>query len=151
MADATQTECFICRQRSGDEPAPGGEIVEDELVVAVHAYHPERNPTPYLGHVLVEPRRHAPGVADLDDAEAAALGVAASRCARALMAGEGAEHVYVAVLGHHVPHLHVHLVPRYPGTPSEYWSPLLLDEWPGARHGGPDEIAIVADRIRGAL
>ena len=64
---------------------------------------------------------------------------------------EGAEHVYVAVLGHHVPHLHVHLVPRYPGTPHEYWSPLMVDEWPGARRGDTDDVATVGDRIRGAL
>jgi diadenosine tetraphosphate (Ap4A) HIT family hydrolase len=47
-----------------------------------------------------------------------------------------------------VPHLHVHLVPRYPGTPREYWSPLTLDEWPDAEHGGPDEIANRVARLR---
>ena len=130
---------------------PGGDVYADENVIVVHAFHPDRNPTPYLGHLLVEPRRHAEGVADLDPAEAAAVGVAVSRCARALKESEGAEHVYVAVLGHHVPHLHVHLVPRYPGTPREYWSPLTLDEWPEAKHGGPDEIALVAERLRAAV
>lgn len=151
MAAPGQTDCVICRQHRGEEPTPGGEILADDLVVAVHAYHPEQNPTPYLGHVLVEPKRHVGGVAELDDAEAAAIGVAVSRCARAITSSEGAEHVYVAVLGHHVPHLHVHLVPRYPGTPREYWNPLTIDEWPGARHGGPDDVAAVTGRIRRAL
>jgi histidine triad (HIT) family protein len=151
VGETAQTDCFICRQQRGQEPVPGGAVHEDELVVAVHAYHPELSPTPYLGHLLVEPKRHAYGVADLDDAEAAAIGVAVARVARALKQAEGGEHVYVAVMGHHTPHLHVHLIPRYPGTPREYWNPLTVDEWPAARHGGPDEIANVVARVRAAL
>ena len=30
-----------------------------------------------------------------------------------------------------VPHLHVHLAPRYPGTPRDYWGSRLRD-WPDA-------------------
>jgi diadenosine tetraphosphate (Ap4A) HIT family hydrolase len=146
-----ETDCYICRQLRGDAPTPGGVVYEDELVVGVHAYEPELNPTPYLGHLLVEPKRHAYGVADLDDAEAAAIGVAVTRVARALKQAEGAEHVYLAVIGHHVPHLHVHLVPRYPRTPREFWSPLTLDESPEARRGGPDQVGAVVARVRAAL
>ncbi len=29
---------------------------------------------------------------------------------------------------------HVHLVPRYPGTPREYWG-MQVDEWPDAPKG----------------
>ena len=151
MAASSQTDCFICRKHRGDELAPGGAILDEELVWASHGYHPERNAEPYLGHVVVEPKRHAFGFADLDDREAAAVGVAISRISRALKHAEGAEHVYVAVVGHHTPHLHVHLIPRYPGTPREFWDPMRSDEWPGAKHGGPNEAAAVADRIRAAL
>jgi diadenosine tetraphosphate (Ap4A) HIT family hydrolase len=147
----SETDCFICRKHRGDEPAPGGPIYEDELVFASHGYHPERNPEPYLGHVVVEPKRHAPGLADLTNDEAAAVGVAVTRLARALIVSEGAEHVYSAVVGHHTPHLHVHLIPRYPGTPREYWDPFRVDEWPEAKHGGPDIAAEVAERIRARL
>jgi histidine triad (HIT) family protein len=151
MAAQSQTECFICRKHRGDEPPPGGPIYEDELTYASHGYHPERNPEPYLGHVVVEPRRHAMGVADLTDEEAAAVGVAVTRVARAVRASEGTEHIYLAVVGHHTPHLHVHLIPRYPGTPTEYWDPIHIDEWPEAKHGGPDDVAEAAARIRSAL
>ena len=108
-------------------------------------------PEPYLGHVLVEPRRHAFGFADLSEEEASAVGMAMARVSRAIRESEGAEHVYVVVLGHHSPHLHVHLIPRYPGTPREYWDPLRIDEWPEARHGGPAEAAAAAERIRAAI
>jgi histidine triad (HIT) family protein len=151
VTGAAQTDCFICRKHRGDEPAPGGPIYENELVWASHGYHPERNPEPYLGHVLVEAKRHALGFPDLTDEEAAAVGVAITRVARAIRDSEGAEHVYVAVVGHHTPHLHVHLIPRYPGTPQEYWDPFTVDEAPQAKHGDPEAVAAVANRIRAAL
>jgi len=44
---------------------------------------------------------------------------------------EGAERIYLEVLGHHVPHLHVWVVPRYPGIPDQYVGLQLL-EWEGA-------------------
>jgi diadenosine tetraphosphate (Ap4A) HIT family hydrolase len=49
-----------------------------------------------------------------------------------------------------VPHLHIHLQPRYPGTPREYrWE--RLDEWPAAPLGGEPEIAALVRDLRGAL
>jgi histidine triad (HIT) family protein len=151
VTGTAETDCFICRKHRGDEPAPGGPIYEDEFVWVSHAYHSDRNPEPYLGHVLVEPKRHALGFPDLTEEEAAAVGVAITRVSRAIRDTEGAEHVYVAVVGHHTPHLHVHLIPRYPGTPLEYWDPFTVDDAPQAKHGGPEAAAAVADRIRAAV
>ncbi len=101
----------------------------------------------YPGWVLVEPKRHLNGLADLHVNEAERIGLLQSVVARALIDAQDAEHVYSFVLGHHVPHLHVHLLPRYPGTPREYWG-TRVDEWPDAPAGGPDEIARLADRLR---
>jgi diadenosine tetraphosphate (Ap4A) HIT family hydrolase len=151
VAAQTQTDCFICRKHRGEETVPGGAILDRRLVYVSHGYHDELNPEPYLGHVVVEPKRHAPGVDDLTDEEAAAVGVSVARVARALKRSEGAEHVYVAVIGHHTPHLHVHLIPRYPNTPREFWDPFRVDEAPGARRGGRAEAAEVAARVRAAL
>ena len=127
------TACFVCeKHRDPGQPVVGA----DELMVLSHLSS-DGAPV-YLGHLVVEPRRHAPELADLTDEEAAALGVWAARGGRALRAA-GAEHVYSAVIGHQVDHLHLHLIPRYPGTPREYWW-LRLDEWPDARLG--DEAAV---------
>jgi diadenosine tetraphosphate (Ap4A) HIT family hydrolase len=104
----------------------------------------------YLGTLFVEPLRHVSGVAELSDAEAERIGLVSTRLARALKQSEKAEHVYVFVLGHHVDHLHVWLVPRYPGTPPEYWA-MRVAEWPDAPLGGPDEIAALCERIRAQL
>jgi len=144
------TDCFICRKHRGENSPPGGAIYQDDLVYAGHAQIPEGQSAVYLGWTLVETRRHIPGLADLADAEAQAVGLLVARLSRALRTCEGAEHVYAFVLGHHVSHLHIHVVPRYPGTPREYWG-VRVDEWPDAPHGGPQEIAALCARLRTCL
>jgi hypothetical protein len=75
----------------------------DGLVVASHA--PVGGT---LGYLFVETRRHAVRIEGLTDAEAAAVGMAASR---------GAELV-------------ADVFCRYPGTPAD-WHWDAVDEWPG--------------------
>lgn len=69
---------------------------------------------------------------------------------RAIKDNEDAEHVYSIVLGDEVPHLHIHLVPRYPDTPREYWG-LRVSQWPDAPRGGIDDITAICNRLRPAL
>ena len=104
----------------------------------------------YLGHLLVEPRRHAPGLPDLTRAEAERVGWWCTAASQALRVGAGAEHVYAMVIGDQVDHLHVHLLPRYPGTPREYWWD-QVDEWPAARRGLEPEITELVQRLRASL
>jgi diadenosine tetraphosphate (Ap4A) HIT family hydrolase len=103
----------------------------------------------YLGYLFVETRRHVAEFGDLDLAEAASVGRLASRVSRALLQ-EGAEHVYAAVIGHGVDHFHLHLIPRYPGTPREYWW-VRLDEWPDAPRGEARDIEALTKRLRARL
>jgi histidine triad (HIT) family protein len=154
MTRSAAAECFVCRKHREQGPLlPGGPVGEDELVVVSHlapSAPGRRGGLAYLGHLFVEPRRHAPGLADLTDAEARAVGSWCARASRALRAVAGAEHVYAAVIGDNVPHLHVHLLPRYPGTPREYWWD-RVDEWPDARRGTEPEIIDLVARMRGYL
>lgn len=144
------TDCFICRKHRGEIQVPGGSIYEDDLVYAGHGAIPEGESVMYLGYLFVEPKRHTAGLADLTDDEAQALGLLVTRLSRALKTSESAEHIYSLVLGDHVPHLHIHLVPRHPGTPREYWG-LRVNEWPDAPTGGVEEIAALCERLRAAL
>ena len=125
----------------------GGAIYEDNLVYVGHAQMREGQSTAYLGYLMVETKRHVRSLADLTDTEAQALGLLVARLSRALKASEGAEHVYAFVLGDHVQHLHIHVVPRYPGAPRKYWG-LHVDEWPDAPRGGPSEIESLCARLR---
>ncbi|TDV40687.1 HIT family protein [Actinophytocola oryzae] len=136
--------CYVCdKHKSGD-----GLVASDGLVVVGHVLPdaPNTNGRVYLGHLVVEPRRHVGGLAGLTSDEAAALGRWAALAAKAL----DAEHVYSQIVGHQVDHLHMHLVPRYPGTPREYWWP-RLDSWPDAPMGGQDEVTRLVDDIRARL
>jgi len=81
-------DCFVCRKHRDRGPLmPGGPVGEDDLVLVSHIVAPlalgRAGTTAYLGHLFVEPRRHAPGLADLTDAEARAVGW---WCTRAVVA-----------------------------------------------------------------
>ena len=140
------SDCPICEKHRGAGPLVGERLYEDEFVVASHA--PAAAVDGYLGYVFVETRRHARGLADLSDDEAAAVAVVVSRVARALEAA-GAELVYSFVFDH-IAHHHVHVVARHPGTPQEHWGPRVV-EWPDAPRGGEAEIRDLAHRLRAAL
>jgi histidine triad (HIT) family protein len=73
-----------------------------------------------------------------------------ARASRALREAAGADHVYAAVIGDAVPHLHVHLLPRFPGTPREYWWQ-RVDEWREARRGTEQEVGGFVGELRGYL
>lgn len=140
-------ECYVCRKQRGLEPIPGGALYEDDLVYASHAQIRLGHDTAYLGYLMAETRRHVPGLAELTDEEAQALGLLVAKLSRALKAVLNAEHVYAFVLGDRVPHLHVHVVPRYPGAPPEYWG-VKVDEWPDAPRGDEAAIASLVERLR---
>jgi len=155
MSDDGSADCLVCRKHRGRGPlVPGGPVAEDELVLVSHIAPPDalggQGTTAYLGQLLVEPRRHAPGLADLTDAEARAVGLWCARASRALRDVPGAEHVYAAVFGDGVPHLHVHLLARFPGTPREYWG-VRVNKWPQARRGSAAEIGALVQELRGYL
>ena len=143
-------ECFVCRKHRGEMLEPGGPIYDDGVVRAGHMLPSPDGAPVYLGYLFVEPRRHAAGLGDLADHEAEAVGRLITRLSRTLVRREGAAHVYAFVFGDNVPHLHVHLVPRYPGAPREYWGVQVTD-WPDAPRGGAEEIRALADRLRAEL
>ena len=143
-------DCFVCRKHRGQIPVSGGAIHDDGLIYVGHAQVSDDQGTAYLGHVLVEPKRHVPGLAELSESEAEAMGRMVTRISRVLKAVEGVVHVYAFVIGDRVDHLHVHLVPRYVGAPREYWG-VRVDEWPDAPRGGPDEVAALCDMLRANL
>ena len=155
MSGDGSADCLVCRKHIEQGPlVPGGPVAADELVMVSHIAPADalggQGTTAYLGQLLVEPRRHAPGLADLTDAEARAVGLWSARASRALRDIPGAEHVYAAVFGDAVPHLHVHLLAKFPGTPREYWG-VRVNKWPQTRRGTAAEIGGLVRQLRGYL
>jgi diadenosine tetraphosphate (Ap4A) HIT family hydrolase len=145
-----ETSCFICQKHRGEVRALGGAIYEDEVFYVGHAEMPEQDAEMYLGALVLEPMRHVNCLSKLTGEEAARMGMLVTALSRVLRQKEGAEHVYLFRMGHHVDHLHVWVVPRYPGAPREYWG-LRFDEWPDAPRGGNDEVETICGRLRAGL
>ena len=142
-------DCLICREHDGRVPIPGGHLIADEHVIAFHLPPMPKALEPYLGYLFVTSRRHVPSFAELDSDEAAAMGVAISKLSAVLKA-EGADPVYLAGIGHAVPHLHIHLIPRWPETPIEI-SWINVDQWEGARRGNFEVVKEWTIRLRNRL
>ncbi|NGQ93855.1 HIT family protein [Brevibacillus sp. SYP-B805] len=140
-------QCYICAKHRGDIAFPGDTIYEDEFVKVVHASMLDGADTMYLGYLMVETKRHALGWAELSVEEAQAVGRATALLGRALKAVAPVEHVYSFVLGHHVPHFHLQIVPRYEGAPREYWGVKVTD-WPEAPQGNEEDIRRLCERLR---
>jgi histidine triad (HIT) family protein len=74
-----------------------------------------------IGQCMVLPLRHAPTLLDLTEIEAAAVMAAAKRVTSALVAAYAPEGVLLyqnngVGSGQEVPHFHLHVVPRRPGS-----------------------------------
>jgi hypothetical protein len=87
---------FAIDSKQGLLTAPGGLISADKWACA-HHFSVGEEPV-YLGHLLVETRRHTPDFADLTPAEARAVGLLIACLSHALKACTGAEKVSAVFL-----------------------------------------------------
>ena len=107
-------DCIFCQIVAGEAEAS---IVHDDGDIL--AFMDIRPVTP--GHLLVIPKRHAPFLADLDEATAARMFVVAQRLAAALRAsGLRCEGVNLFLADgeaafQEVFHVHLHVFPRFAG------------------------------------
>lgn len=122
---------MICQKHRNVGSVTGEVIIERGGLVLTHFPQLE-NDLATRGHLLLEPRRHITEIFDMNDAEAAALGGIIRDAARVMKATLECEHVYVYRINDKVAHLHFHLIPRYSGTPKEYWGTRIM-EYPNAR------------------
>ncbi|HET8975332.1 MAG TPA: HIT family protein [Solirubrobacterales bacterium] len=134
------SDCLFCGIVEGSVP---GQIVDsDDRTIAFMDIAPATR-----GHALVVPRKHSPDLLEIDAADLEATVTAAQRLARRAKEVLGADGINLvnasgAVASQTVFHFHIHVVPRYEGDPIELpWVPTP---------GDPDEIAAVADKLRGA-
>ncbi|GGL39930.1 HIT family protein [Planomonospora parontospora subsp. antibiotica] len=111
---ARMEACIFCEIVAGR--AEAGIVYDDDNVVAILDHKPAT-----IGHVLVIPRMHIAGLAHADDAVGTAIWRAARHMSAALRAsGLRCDGVRLSLAdgeaaGQDVFHLHLHVVPRYPG------------------------------------
>ena len=105
----TPDECPICR-----DDGPHDVIAELESSWVTMG---ERSPM--RGYACLVFRRHAIELHDLSDAEGAAFMRDARRLSRAVSTATDAVKLNYEIHGNTIPHLHLHVFPRYVGDPFE--------------------------------
>ncbi len=105
--------CLACDVVHGRRTLPAGVLLRE----GGFALHVLADPSPLRGWLVLTSERHARAWYDLEAGELAALGPLAARIMAAQRAALGAEHVYAFAIGDVLRHFHLHLVPRYAGTP----------------------------------
>lgn len=106
--------CFFCEIARGEHR--WSVLIEDPLTVTV------LNGRQYeTGQSIVFPKRHAPTLLDLSAQEAAAIMLAAQRVGGAIIRAQSPEALLLyqnngSLGGQEVPHFHLHVVPRTPGS-----------------------------------
>ncbi|HLD67038.1 MAG TPA: HIT family protein [Pseudomonas sp.] len=143
-------DCVFCAIAAGSLPAHL--LHEDEHYLVLLDIFPMRP-----AHVLVISREHAPYLHDLSAPARERLLPLAERVAHALrVAGYGRQGIHLVIndgpaSNQHVPHLHLHLVPRSAGDlPKLVWR-LLTRFLPFGRRALQERLAIEAGLLRDAL
>ncbi len=141
--------CVFCAIADGQLPAHI--IHEDEHFLVLLDIFPLR-PT----HVLIVARGHAPFLADLPSPPREALLALADRVAKALYREPGVLGINLLlndgpVANQHVPHLHLHLIPRRSGDLIALCWSILTRFLPLGRKRLEARLACEAERLRAAL
>ena len=106
-------DCIFCSIVAGDIPART--VYETDDVVAFLDANPLAR-----GHTLVIPKAHATHVGDIDEAVASALFAAVTELTPRVQSAVDADGANVGIndgeaAGQEVPHVHVHVIPRFDG------------------------------------
>lgn len=107
------TDCLFCKIASKEISA--AVVYEDESAIAFLDVNPF-----VLGHALVISKSHAENILDLPDGEIGDVFLAVKRVTGMLERALKPEGFTIGInhgriSGQSVPHLHIHVIPRYPG------------------------------------
>ena len=135
-------ECIFCRIIRGEEEA--ALVYEDDTYVAFMDAQPI-NP----GHILVLPKVHRETVFDMAPEEAGALFAQTARLAGAVREALGADGINIGqnngrAAQQIVPHVHVHIIPRYADD-----SP--AGRWPSRKTVPLTDLEGLAQKIRASV
>jgi len=101
-----ESQCLFCKIINGEIPAYT--VYEDSKFIAFLDIRPA-NP----GHVLVVPKKHYSVLPQMSDKECSAYFNLIKNIVSAVYEATGAIRVQIAQFGIHVPHLHMHVIPRF--------------------------------------
>jgi histidine triad (HIT) family protein len=135
-------DCIFCKIVAGKIPCT--KVYEDERALAFMDVSPLNE-----GHLLVVPKEHFGNIVEIDPGLYGHLYALVCKMAKAVQASVGPEGMNVMQLNGEagnqvVPHLHIHLVPRWTGDGLTIcaWDPVA---------GRKEEIVAVAQQIKNKI
>lgn len=135
-------DCIFCKIVSNEIPSI--KVYEDDRVFAFMDINPLND-----GHLLIVPKTHAATVHEITEADFLAVMSATHKLTAAVKKALNPEGINLMQLNGRaanqvVPHLHVHIVPRWSGDglPISQWEPVT---------GNMEKIEGVAEKIQRAL
>lgn len=136
------SDCIFCKIVNHEIPATV--VYEDDDVLVFMDIGPI-----IKGHALVIPKKHYDPIAETPDEILTKLHLTAKRIAQAQMNGLSADGVNIMqnngrAAGQEVPHIHVHVIPRFKGD-GHHWN------WNATTYDDLDEMTDVADKLRNNL
>ena len=136
------SDCIFCKIVNKEIPATL--VYEDETVLAFMDIGPI-----VKGHVLVIPKTHYDPVTETPDEIIAQVHLVAKKIAQAQMNALGADGVNImqnngAAAGQEVPHLHVHVIPRF-NNDGHHWN------WKPKSYENFDEMTELATQLQNQL
>lgn len=139
------TGCLQCAAAAAP-PTPTGWLYADADFVV----HGVLGPSPIPGWLVIAPRRHVESPADLAPSLQQRWFELAAMVDSVLRRELGAEKVYLALFAEVVPHLHLHVIPRFADTPAELRGPRCFLA-PESAALPVDIVAATLERVRKGL
>ncbi|WP_049891209.1 HIT family protein [Methanohalobium evestigatum] len=104
-------DCLFCKIISGE--IPSSKVYEDESVYAFLDIAPSS-----IGHTLIMPKKHIENFNEMSPEDAASFFKSVNKIAKGVEKGVSADGSNIGlnngtVAGQEVPHVHIHLIPRY--------------------------------------
>ncbi|MBE9582385.1 MAG: HIT family protein [Proteobacteria bacterium] len=135
-------DCIFCKIVAGEIPSV--KIYEDDRVLAFMDINPLND-----GHILIIPKAHAATIHEISEADFLAVMSVTHKLAAAVQKTLAPEGINILQLNGEaanqvVPHLHVHIVPRWSGDG------LTVSQW-NLAPGDMEKIKELADQIKSEI
>lgn len=112
-------DCLFCKIVNGEIPST--KVYEDDKALAFLDITPVST-----GHTLLVPKKHSKNVLDAEDDVLAKISPILKKVSIAVKKGTGADGINIHInnepaAGQVVPHLHMHIIPRYSDDELHLW------------------------------
>ena len=128
--------CIFCKIVKGEIPC--SKVYEDEKFLAFLDIQPVSK-----GHTLLIPKAHYPWMHETPDELLAKTFITTKKLMNIIKDGLHCDYVQVTIVGKDVPHLHIHLMPRYFND--------TLPMWPTFRYEDQKEKDEILEKIKSTL